>query len=130
MTPGVASVEPDASVPLNTVTTPAFLGLDAPGGLWDQVGGVGRAGEDVIIGMVDGGVWPEHPSFSDRTGTNNNGAAGKLNYQQIPGWHGKCTPGEAFNASMCNQKLIGAQYFVAGPARQPCDAGIRIPLAA
>src|SRR5688500_19734178 len=27
LTPGVASVEPDASVPLNTVTTPAFLGL-------------------------------------------------------------------------------------------------------
>jgi subtilisin family serine protease len=114
VTPGVASVEPDVSVPLNTVTTPAFLGLDAPGGLWEEVGGVGRAGEDVIIGMVDGGVWPEHPSFSDRTGTSASGAAGKLNYQQIPGWHGKCTPGEAFNASMCNQKLIGAQYFAAG----------------
>ena len=23
----------------------------------------------------------------------------------------RCTPGEGFNASMCNQKLIGAQYF-------------------
>jgi subtilisin family serine protease len=114
LTPGVASVEPDVSVPLNTVTSPAFLGLDAPGGLWDQVGGVDSAGEDVIIGMVDGGVWPEHPSFSDRTGATKNGSAGKLNYQQIPGWHGKCTPGEAFNASMCNQKLIGAQYFVQG----------------
>ena len=113
-TPGVASVEPDVAVPLTTATTPAFLGLDAPGGLWDQVGGVGSAGEGVIIGMVDGGVWPEHPSFADRTGTNDNGRDGKLNYQQIPGWHGGCTPGEAFNASMCNQKLIGAQYFVAG----------------
>jgi subtilisin family serine protease len=113
-TPGVASVEPDVAVPLSTVSTPAFLGLDAPGGLWDQVGGVERAGEDIIIGMVDGGVWPEHPSFSDRTGSNSSGQPGKLNYQQIPGWHGKCTPGEAFNASMCNQKLIGAQYFVEG----------------
>jgi subtilisin family serine protease len=113
-TPGVVSVEPDAAVPLSTVSSPAFLGLDAPGGLWDQVGGVERAGEDVIIGMVDGGVWPEHPSFSDRTGANSSDKDGKLNYLQIPGWHGRCTPGEAFNASMCNQKLIGAQYFVQG----------------
>jgi hypothetical protein len=67
---------------------------------------VENAGEDIIIGMVDGGVWPEHPSFSDRTGANKNGVGAKPSYQQIPGWHGKCTPGEAFNASMCNQKLI------------------------
>jgi subtilisin family serine protease len=113
-TPGVSSVEPDAAAPLSTVTTPAFLGLDAPSGLWDQVGGVDSAGEGIIIGMVDGGVWPEHPSFLDRTGANKNGQPAKLNYQQIPGWHGKCTPGEAFNASMCNQKLIGAQYFAEG----------------
>ena len=46
---------------------------------------------------------------------------GKLAYQQIPGWHGKCTPGEAFNASMCNQKLIGAQWFNAAWGG---DAGI------
>ena len=113
-TPGVASVEADVAAPLDTVTSPKFLGLDAPGGLWEQLGGVGSAGEDVIIGMVDGGVWPEHPSFSDRTASNKNGVPGKLSYQQIPGWHGKCSPGEAFNASMCNQKLIGAQYFVEG----------------
>ena len=113
-TPGVASVEPDVAVPLATATSPAFLKLDAPGGLWEQVGGAGSAGEGVIIGMVDGGVWPEHPSFSDRTGTNDNSRDSKLSYQQVPGWHGRCTPGEAFNASMCNQKLIGAQYFAAG----------------
>jgi hypothetical protein len=71
-------------------------------------------GEDVIIGIVDSGIWPEAMSFTDRTGTNPNGKEGKLDYHQIPGWHGKCTPGEAFNASMCNQKLIAAQYFNAG----------------
>jgi subtilase family protein/fibronectin type III domain protein/PA domain-containing protein/pre-peptidase len=63
---------------------------------------------------VDGGVWPEHPSYSDRTGSNANAVDGKLAYQQIPGWHGKCTPGEAFTAAQCNQKLIGAQYFLEG----------------
>jgi hypothetical protein len=87
-----------------------------------MLGGVGSAGEDIIIGVVDSGIWPESLSFSDRTGVNGNATKdGKLSYQQIPGWHGKCTPGEEFNASMCNQKLIGAQYFNAGWGG---DAGI------
>jgi subtilisin family serine protease len=112
---GVVAVSKDELNYLDTSSTPDFLGLTAPNGLWAQLGGVGSAGEDVIIGIVDGGIWPEHPSFSDRTGTNGNGTQdGKLSYQQIPGWHGRCVPGEEFNASNCNQKLIGAQYFNAG----------------
>ena len=109
---GVAAVRADELRILDTATTPNFLGLSAPGGLWDQLGGVDSAGEDIIIGIIDGGVWPENPSFSDRTGTNGNDTKdGKLDYQQIPGWHGKCTPGEAFTAADCNQKLIGARYY-------------------
>jgi len=92
---------------VDTSTTPDFLGLRDDGGLWDM----DVKGEDVIIGIVDSGIWPESESFSDRTGIGPNGQTGKLDYQQIPGWHGKCVPGEDFNASMCNQKLIGAQYF-------------------
>jgi len=112
---GVVAVRADEPLILDTATTPDFLELTAPGGLWDQLGGVGSSGEDVIIGMVDGGVWPESLSFTDRTGTNGNASKdGKLDYHQIPGWHGKCVPGEAFNASHCNQKLIGAQYYNAG----------------
>ena len=62
---------------------------------------------------MDSGIWPESLSFTDRLDkvTGFPAAKGKLVYQQIPGWHGKCVPGEAFDASMCNQKLIGAQYF-------------------
>lgn len=113
--PGVLAVTKDEALALDTATTPTFLGLNAPGGLWDQAGGVGNAGENVIVGIVDGGIWPEHPSFSDRTGTNGNGTQdGKLDYQQIPGWHGRCVPGEEFTAANCSQKIIGAQYFNAG----------------
>ena len=111
---GVLSVEPDLANTMDTLTTPAFLGLSQSGGTWDQLGGVGKAGENVVVGILDTGVWPENPAFSDRTGAGPNGQNGKLAYQQLPGWHGKCTPGEAFNASMCNQKLIGAQFFVEG----------------
>jgi len=111
---GVLSVEPDLVQHADTISSPSFLGLSQKGGTWDQLGGVKNAGENLVVGVIDTGIWPDNPEFSDRTGSGPNGQAGKLDYQQIPGWHGKCTPGEAFNASDCNQKLIGAQYFVAG----------------
>ena len=110
--PGVLAVTKDEARALDTSTTPTFLGLTGPTGFWSTTG---ATGENVIIGMVDGGIWPEHPSFSDRTGSNGNGSKdGKLSYQQIPGWNGKCTPGEAFTGTDCNQKLIGARYYNAG----------------
>jgi subtilisin family serine protease len=107
---GVLAVAGDEFYTADTSTTPDFLGLTDKGGAWDM----GWTGEDIIIGIVDSGIWPDAMSFSDRTGTNPNGKDGKLSYQQIPGWHGKCTPGEEFTAADCNHKLIGAQYFNAG----------------
>ena len=120
---GVLSVSKDEEVFADTSSTPTFLGLNAPGGLWDQLGGTARAGDEIIVGVIDSGIWPESASFSDRTGTNGNGTKdGKLSYHHIPGWHGKCTPGEQFPASMCNQKLIGAQRFNAAWGG---DAGVK-----
>jgi subtilisin family serine protease len=99
----VVAVEKAAEVTMDTATTPSFLGLTDPNaGLWAKHN---LKGEDVVIGVVDSGVWPENPAFSDRD------AQGKRIYQQLPSWHGKCAPGENFNSSMCNQKLIGAQFF-------------------
>lgn len=103
---GVVSVTPDQLMKPDTISTPAMLKLEA--GIWDELGGTGNAGEDVIVGIIDSGVWPENPSFSDRSGSDDNNG---ISYQQIPGWNGKCTPGESFPASDCNQKLIGAQWF-------------------
>ena len=111
-TKGVLSVEKDEALELDTSSTPTFIGVGGEDGVWATTG---ARGENVIIGIVDGGAWPEHPSFSDRTGVNGNVTKdGKLGYQQIPGWHGKCQPGEAFTATNCNQKLIGARYYNAG----------------
>jgi len=113
---GVLSVEKDVLMKRDTNRSPGFLGLDAPGGLWEQLGGTEMAGEGVIVGIVDSGIWPENPSFSDRD------ERGKRVFQQIPGWNGRCTPGEAFPASDCNQKMIGAQWFNAGWGG---DAGVK-----
>ena len=38
-----------------------FMGLTYPGGLWAK----GFDGEDIVIGVIDTGIWPEHPSFQD-----------------------------------------------------------------
>jgi hypothetical protein len=103
--PGVISVTPDEMLTLDTISTYDMLDLQA--GIWDELGGTGNAGEDVIVGIIDSGIWPENPSFSDRIDK-------KLVYRQIPGWNGKCTPGESFPASDCNQKMIGAQWFNEG----------------
>lgn len=115
----VVAVTPDRADPIDTFSTPSFLGLTGPTGVWD---GLDAVGEDVVIGILDTGFWPENPTYSDRTGSNPVGKTGKLDYQQIPGWHGKCTPGEAFNASMCNQKVIAAQAYGAS-----FDANVGIP---
>jgi subtilisin family serine protease len=108
---GVVAVTKDTLQTVNTSSTPAFLGLTAAGGLWDQLGGGSGGGktsagpgEDVVIGVVDSGIWPESQSFSDRKN-------GKLVYQNLPGTNITCQNGEGFNASDCGQKLIGAQYF-------------------
>jgi subtilisin family serine protease len=109
---GVVSVTKDELRQMDTSTTTSFLGLSGSDGFWAKTG---ATGEGVVIGMVDSGIWPESESFSDRTGTNGSETQdGKLSYQNIPGWKGKCINGDAFNNSMCNQKLIGARYYNAG----------------
>jgi subtilisin family serine protease len=116
--PGVIAVTRDELRRPLTDNTPSFLGLSGPGGLWEQVGGVGSAGENVIIGVIDLGIWPEHPSFSDQADlADRPGDSGKqLRVYGPPpaGWHGTCQSGEKWSKDDCNNKLIGARYFLAG----------------
>jgi hypothetical protein len=116
---GVVDVTKDVLLQPTTSTTPTFLGLDQPGtGLWAKLGGPQHAGEDVIVGMIDTGIWPEHPSFSDQTDLAfRTGSSGKrtLAYGPPPSyWHGSCQSGEQFSQDMCTNKLIGARYYLSG----------------
>lgn len=87
--PAVAAVWPDAIYEGQTIETPDFLGLTAPGGAWSQLGGNAGAGEGVIIGVIDSGIWPEHPSFAD------GGSYGP----PPPRWRGACIDGQNFTAA-------------------------------
>ena len=118
--PGVASIQADVINQPTTNFTPTFLGLDKPTiGLWAQLGGQAHAGEDIIIGMLDSGVWPESPSFADRVDASGvptfSTADGTVSaYGPPPAkWKGTCVVGEGVSASTCNNKLIGMRYFVA-----------------
>ncbi|CAN7680415.1 S8 family serine peptidase [Pseudoduganella sp. LjRoot289] len=114
----VLDIQLDTPRQPTTISTSAFLGLTAPGGLWSQtVGAALNKGEDVIIGIVDSGIWPENPAFADRelNGVPTHSADGTQVYGAPTGWSGACVDGTGFTASThCNNKLIGAQYFNAG----------------
>ena len=115
---GVVDVSKDVLQQPTTSTTPTFLGLDQPGtGLWSKLGGPSKAGEDVIVGIIDTGIWPEHPSFSDQSDyvfrTGSSGTQSQV-YDAPSNWHGSCQSGEQFSQDMCTNKLIGARYYLSG----------------
>jgi uncharacterized repeat protein (TIGR01451 family) len=114
---GVKQVYLDQMVDLDTDSSPDFIGAPA---VWEMLGGVGSAGEGVVIGVVDSGIWPEHPSFSDPDPLGNAYSAPPI----TPGANGfvggvprsTCDFGNtAWNPSdapfTCNNKLIGAYRF-------------------
>ena len=117
--PQVVAVHVDEKRQLETISTPAFLGLIGPGGVWtNTVNGIPLLGEDVVIGIVDGGVWPENPAYADRVDANGRPvfSGGTLAYDPAPvTFSGTCVGGEGFTPAVhCNNKLIGAQFFNAG----------------
>jgi subtilisin family serine protease len=115
----VMKIEADAIQQPHTSYTPHFIGLDKPGGLWDQLGGQGHAGEDMIIGHLDSGVWPEDPSFADRVDAQGNPTrdpSASLAYGPAPAkWKGiGCELKAGIKATDCNNKLIGIRAYTPG----------------
>ncbi|XVF13248.1 hypothetical protein REPUB_Repub08aG0192200 [Reevesia pubescens] len=98
---GVISAHPEKIYSLHTTRSPDFLGLHQNLGFWNQ----SNYGKGVIIGLLDTGITPGHPSFSDE------------GMPPPPAkWKGKCE----FDGG-CNNKLIGARNFVEDEAGPPTD---------
>lgn len=97
--PGILSVLPELKYELHTTRSPEFLGLDRSADLFPE----SDSASEVIVGVLDTGVWPESKSFDD-TGLG-----------PVPSsWKGACEIGTNFSSSNCNRKLIGARYFARG----------------
>jgi subtilisin family serine protease len=118
--PDVVNVYQDELHQPATANTPEFLGLTGPGGQHT----LGIKGENVIVGILDSGIWPENPSFSE------DAQVSELSYTAPPArWNGVCNEGSVgefvddngvvvYNDATapadtfeCNNKLIGARYF-------------------
>ncbi|KDP25559.1 hypothetical protein JCGZ_20715 [Jatropha curcas] len=90
---GFLLARPEKVLHLHTTHSPRFLGLQQNVGFWNY----SSYGKGVIIGVLDTGIFPDHPSFSDE------------GMPPPPAkWKGKCE----FNEIVCNNKLIGARNFI------------------
>ena len=83
-----------------------FLGLTANGEAWKS----GLTGEGVVVGVIDTGIWPEHPSFAD------NGSYpphDPLDATERPSCEfGNTTANPDDAPFACNNKLIGARQML------------------
>ncbi|KAK1419008.1 hypothetical protein QVD17_28164 [Tagetes erecta] len=87
---GFVSARRDRLYKLHTTHTPTFLGLHQNLGFWKG----SNYGKGIIIGVLDTGITPGHPSFDDK------------GVPPPPAkWKGKC------EVAGCNNKLIGVRDF-------------------
>ncbi|MDV3201069.1 MAG: S8 family serine peptidase, partial [Sweet potato little leaf phytoplasma] len=98
----IVSARPERVLELHTTHSPSFLGLPQ---LWKGYGGYSNLGQGVIIGVLDTGIYPFHPSFDD---------------EGIPPppakWKGHC---EFTGNRTCNNKLIGARNLLNSATQEP-----------
>ncbi|OWM66738.1 hypothetical protein CDL15_Pgr010389 [Punica granatum] len=87
----IISVFPSGTFHLHTTGSWDFLGLHETAKRNPSIE------SDIIIGVLDSGVWPESESFSDK----GFGSPPKK-------WKGTCQEGANFT---CNNKLIGARFY-------------------
>jgi subtilisin family serine protease len=142
--PDVLRVWEDEIRPLATNYSLDFLGLfDPERGLR---GAPGLDGDGVIIGVIDSGIAPEHPALADtreadrprlcRGDWAENSLLGRwlcrrfdkledtLLFEPPENWNGSCQSGDQFEPEACNNKLIGARWFISGAeATGPIDEG-------
>ncbi|MEO5920724.1 MAG: S8 family serine peptidase [Pseudolysinimonas sp.] len=94
------SGESAASAPSAVLDNDAstFIGADK---VWPSLGGRDKAGQGVIIGVIDTGIWPEHPMLADNGIPHPAGGPWACEFG---------TGGD--DPFTCNDKLVGAYSFL------------------
>ncbi|RZC54456.1 hypothetical protein C5167_013311 [Papaver somniferum] len=104
--PAVVKVFEDTVYQVKTTNSWDFLGLPSPvsndASSYSDLLSKTNMGEDVIIGVLDTGVWPESKSFQY-----DEDAIGPIPSR----WKGFCDSGPQFDPKTCNRKLIGARFY-------------------
>jgi subtilisin family serine protease len=91
----------------DTDSSPAFLGLTDPGGAWLR----GYDGSGVVVGVIDSGIWPEHPSFAD-DGTFSTPPIMPLDDSRPACEFGNTAHNPNDEPFECNNKLLGARQML------------------
>ena len=130
----VARIWLDTEQHVHASNSAIFLGLlDQDGGLRADVG---LRGENIIVGIVDSGVAPDHPSLLDYQELVPRGCRSRWAtaswlgwilchsvlrnpptrevYEPPVGFNGICQTGEGFTPDHCNNKLVGARFYIDG----------------
>ncbi|WP_227423308.1 S8 family serine peptidase [Pengzhenrongella sicca] len=100
---GVTAVQKDSLHQLTTDSSPEFINA---GPAYYELGGTANAGEGVLYGNLDSGVWPEHPSLADQG-----------NLKPPPGPARECDFGDnpltpEDDPFVCTNKLVGGAAFL------------------
>lgn len=123
-TSGVVSVVKDRLVkPADDHKSTDYLRLNGETGVWESLGGAEQAGQGVVVGVIDSGIWPENQAFAGAPLPTEK-PSGDAEFQPYlrgdeilmeksdgSTFRGVCQTGEEWTAADCNTKLIGARYF-------------------
>ncbi|KAJ3680619.1 hypothetical protein LUZ60_016897 [Juncus effusus] len=99
---GIRMIQEDIKLIKLTTHTPQYLNITTR--VWPSLGGGESAGEGIVVGMIDTGINPNHPSFSNH-GFENQRVKKPLRFK------GGCEAGDGFPLSACSGKIVGAQFF-------------------
>ncbi len=100
---GVLMVLEDQMRYKQTDSSAEFMRLTVKGGAYDS----DFTGENVVVGIIDTGIWPEHPSFAD------DGSYAPLpDYAGLPCEFGNTAHNPDDAPFTCNNKLLGARQML------------------